>query len=191
VESRERILENIRKANVVKTPLPSLSAGSDASDNIERFTEVLVNIGGRVFPVESYEAISAQIKMLFPESVKIVSVLQELPWYTPTFSHDPHDLKDVDLAIMGGHFAVAENGAVWLTDELMGDRSLPFIAQHLALVVQAKDVVPTLADAYNRVAGHSFQFGTFIAGPSKTADIEQSLVLGAHGPKSLTVFLLR
>ena len=45
--------------------------------------------------------------------------------------------------------------------------------------------------AYERIGSSNPNFGTFIAGPSKTADIEQSLVLGAHGPKTLTVFLLR
>lgn len=48
--------------------------------------------------------------------------------------------------------------------------------------------------AYDRIAAleaaAAYGFSTFIAGPSKTADIEQSLVLGAHGPISLTVFLL-
>jgi L-lactate dehydrogenase complex protein LldG len=45
--------------------------------------------------------------------------------------------------------------------------------------------------AYERIGSLNQNFGTFIAGPSKTADIEQSLVLGAHGPKTLTVFLIK
>ena len=72
----------------------------------------------------------------------------------------------------------------------MGDRSTPFISQHLAVVIDKNDIVPTLHEAYDRINSLSYDFGIFIAGPSKTADIEQSLVLGAHGPKSMTVFLL-
>ena len=44
--------------------------------------------------------------------------------------------------------------------------------------------------AYDRIAQAEYPFGLFLAGPSKTADIEQSLVLGAHGSRSMTVFLL-
>ena len=45
-------------------------------------------------------------------------------------------------------------------------------------------------EAYDLIGDKDYGFATFIAGPSKTADIEQSLVLGAHGPKTMTVFLL-
>ena len=84
----------------------------------------------------------------------------------------------------------AENGAVWITEELMGHRALPFITQHLAIVINANDIVPTMHQAYKRIGDARQGFGTFIAGPSKTADIEQSLVIGAHGSRSMTVFLL-
>ncbi len=99
-------------------------------------------------------------------------------------------LENVSVAILAGHFAVAENGAVWITEEKMGDRVLPFICEHLVLVVDASAVHESMQDAYELLDSSDHSFGTFIAGPSKTADIEQSLVLGAHGPKTLTVFLL-
>ena len=67
---------------------------------------------------------------------------------------------------------------------------LPFICQHLVAVIDAQNIVATMQVAYDRIAGTQYGFGTFIAGPSKTADIEQSLVLGAHGPKTMTVFIL-
>jgi len=67
---------------------------------------------------------------------------------------------------------------------------LPFIAQHLAFVIRPEAIVPTMQEAYDRIGTVDYGFGTFKAGPSKTADIEQSLVLGAHGPKSLLVFVM-
>ena len=106
------------------------------------------------------------------------------------FGKDPRTLEDVSVSILEGHFGVAENGAVWITEENMGDRVLPFICEHLVLVMYASSIRDTMHQAYEYLHSSSYSFGTFIAGPSKTADIEQALVLGAHGPKTLTVFLL-
>jgi L-lactate dehydrogenase complex protein LldG len=103
---------------------------------------------------------------------------------------DPHKLQDIDYAVLPGQFAVAENAAVWVTDEGMPHRAIYFIAQHVALVVPAAHVVHNMHEAYQRIGALRAGFGCFISGPSKTADIEQSLVIGAHGARSLTVFLL-
>jgi L-lactate dehydrogenase complex protein LldG len=86
---------------------------------------------------------------------------------------------------------VAENGAVWLTEQVMGQRIIPYICQHLAVVVTEASIVPTLHEAYQQIGEGQYGFGAFIGGPSKTADIEQALVLGAHGPVSMTVFILK
>jgi L-lactate dehydrogenase complex protein LldG len=83
---------------------------------------------------------------------------------------------------------VAENGSIWVTDRAVRHRALFFIVQHLALVIPAHSIVHNMHQAYDRLELGGAEFGVFIAGPSKTADIEQSLVIGAHGPRSLTVF---
>jgi len=64
------------------------------------------------------------------------------------------------------------------------------VAEHLALVVAARDVVHDMHEAYRRISFPGAGFGTFIAGPSKTADIEQALVIGAHGARSCTLYLV-
>ena len=99
-------------------------------------------------------------------------------------------MQDVDVAILQARFGVAENGAVWVTEEDIKIRVLPFIPEHLVALLYTKDIVPTMHQAYERIGTEDYSFGAFIAGPSKTADIEQSLVLGAHGPKSMTILLL-
>ncbi|HTF18885.1 MAG TPA: LUD domain-containing protein, partial [Chryseolinea sp.] len=119
-----------------------------------------------------------------------VSMIDGLETSGDQLGSDPHSLENVQLSIIGGQFAVAENGAVWVTSDSMGDRALPFICEHIALVVPRSNIVDTMRHAYERIGSSAHDFGTFIAGPSKTADIEQSLVLGAHGPKSLILFLI-
>ena len=107
---------------------------------------------------------------------------------------DPHELESMDFAILPGHFGVAENGAIWVTDHGLRHRVIYFITQHLALVIKADQIVHNMHQAYEKLTesgdanyGRPVReraFGTFISGPSKTADIEQSLVIGAHGPRS-------
>jgi L-lactate dehydrogenase complex protein LldG len=103
---------------------------------------------------------------------------------------DPHALEGIDLAVLPGVFGVAENGAVWVDTRPLAHRGVFVVTQHLALVVRASEIVSDMHAAYARVdlAGPGLRL--FVAGPSKTADIEQALVIGAHGARSCTVFLV-
>ena len=101
---------------------------------------------------------------------------------------DPYELETLDFAIALGQFSVAENGAVWVSEAGLRHRAVLFIAQHMVLLLPADAIVDNMHEAYERLSFETAGFGTFISGPSKTADIEQSLVIGAHGPRSLIVF---
>jgi L-lactate dehydrogenase complex protein LldG len=72
----------------------------------------------------------------------------------------------------------------------MGNRILPFSTEQLIIVIEAKNIVNNMHDAYAAIDIQENGYGVFIAGPSKTADIEQSLVIGAHGPTDLIVFII-
>jgi L-lactate dehydrogenase complex protein LldG len=189
--SKEKILNNIAQATVNEKTLPQWKKNQGmGSVYAGEFVALLEKIGGKAVEVKDWAALGQYVLQNFSASDRIISTIPQLPWFAPQLSDDPHAFENVDLAILNGHFGVAENGAVWITDKLMGDRSIPFISQHLALVINKQDIVPTLQEAYERIDHDLYDYGTFIAGPSKTADIEQSLVLGAHGPKSMTVFLM-
>jgi L-lactate dehydrogenase complex protein LldG len=122
------------------------------------------------------------------EAATVVSTDPRYPGnLDPASIDDPLQLAGVDLAILRARLGVAENGAMWLSEREMVHRVLPFITQHLILLVDPGTIVATMHDAYRQVDIAETGFGLFVAGPSKTADIEQSLVIGAHGPRSLTV----
>lgn len=194
MSSREKILSKIKQNQPDVTPLPSLDGLKTVYPNpIGNFKEVLTLIGGQVVEVSDFEGVVDFVKRQVSSSVRLITTLPELSHLAEDNwqSTDPHTLANVELAIIRGHFGVAENSAIWVTEDLLGQRVTPFIAQYLAIILNEKDIVPTMHHAYERIGASDYGFGTFIAGPSKTADIEQSLVLGAHGPRGLTVFLMK
>jgi L-lactate dehydrogenase complex protein LldG len=193
--SREQILAAVKNNQPELTVLPLLDEFFQKHDYslLDKFTEVLTGIGGTVTEVENIAEAIAQIKAHYTlDGIRVVSPLESMKEIANVYLDQqfPHELENVELAILPVHFAVAENGACWVSEELFSDRVLPFITQHLVLILNKTEILPTMHEAYERIGGNQYGFGTFIAGPSKTADIEQSLVLGAHGARSLWVFII-
>ncbi|MFZ6010631.1 MAG: LutC/YkgG family protein [Bacteroidota bacterium] len=189
MNSREKILSTVLAHQPSLSPLPVTDIPSDTKhDVLEKFKTMLVSIGGAIVETDNIDAIKEFVNRNFTTARRVISLVPGM--FTAPLPADPHALEDVDVAILPGQFGVAENGAIWITDSAMGDRALPFICQHLVLVINRNDIVHNLHEAYQTIGSTHYDYGTFIAGPSKTADIEQSLVLGAHGPKGLVVVLV-
>jgi L-lactate dehydrogenase complex protein LldG len=198
MSSRDKILSAVEANQPSLRELPQMPSGPSLAggDLASQFVEVLESIGGAAYIVSGFARVATILHEQFAGAGRVISGCPELTSFAGRVNgnEDPHTLEDVDLAILPAHFGVAENGACWITETQMLHRALPFITQHLALVIHRRDIVADMHQAYDRIAelesAAPYGFATFIAGPSKTADIEQSLVLGAHGPMSLTVFLL-
>jgi L-lactate dehydrogenase complex protein LldG len=192
--SRESILQAVKKSQPSGRVLPKVPSDLSLAfeDNLSKFTEVLTGIGGRVIPVYANDKLENIIPEAFEGSADILSVSQQVSFgkINPLAFEQPHFLSEIHIALMDVQFGVAENGAVWVTEAQYKIRALPFICSHLAVLLRKKDIVPDMHAAYQCIGSSDYGFGLFIAGPSKTADIEQSLVLGAHGPKSMTVFVM-
>ena len=189
MSSREKILSEVRRNQPPKAPLPDLSKFKGREqDNVQEYMDTFTAIGGKCFVVDDVASMKALIAEQFDTNKRIVTTLSEFAGSFELYSPDvdPHTFEDIELGLIKAHLAVAENGAVWLTDPVMGQRIIPFICQHLAVWVDARSIVPTMHEAYQKIGLGDYGFGVFIGGPSKTADIEQALVLGAHGPISMT-----
>lgn len=212
--SKDTILASIRGNRPPAAGLPDLHhEWTTYDDRRQQFISVLESVGGQAIVAQNNADFAEHLKQLpiHSESQKIASLVPGIESINVDLSsiNSPHSLDDVDVAILPGEFAVAENAAVWVTDRNLQWRVLYFLCQHLVLVVPAAAIVDHMHAAYDRLTAPSERrgspppdpnhhstifiqpmFGTFISGPSKTADIEQSLVIGAHGPRSLTVCLL-
>lgn len=194
MSSREAILKAIKEGkNSGSMPLPEVNVAHMQYENKnEKFTTALASVGGNALFVESLAEVKTYIEEHYKDANVIVSHIEGLDVGTRVANEtdDPHTLKDVDLAIIKGEFAVAENGAVWVKEENCRHRALYFITQKLMIVVPKEAIVDTMHEAYERVSFETGNFGLFISGPSKTADIEQSLVIGAHGATEACVVLI-
>ncbi|RZK08579.1 MAG: lactate utilization protein B/C, partial [Flavobacterium sp.] len=159
---------------------------------IEKFTQVATGIGAKVYEVENIAQIKSLLADSYDASKRWVSSLAEFSdvAHTDIASVDPHELEDIELSVIKAQLGVAENSALWVPQMSVPQRVVPFICQHLAIIVDRDKIVPTLHQAYEIIGSQEYGYSAFIAGPSKTADIEQSLVLGAHGPRSLSVFII-
>ena len=104
--------------------------------------------------------------------------------------HSPHSAASLVVFGTSGEVAVAENGAIWVSDTMLKHRVALCLTQHLVLVVNADCIVNNMHDAYQRIENVRESYGAFISGPSKTADIEQSLVIGAHGARTLDIIVV-
>lgn len=168
MSSREKILSNIKANQPGILPMPEV-VWPDTDFNADTFVSNLKGIGGDVKFTANEEWIQQDIDK----------------------TNASKNLETIEVATVKGLIGVAENGAIWIDVDSLAHRAIPFICQHLVIVLEEKNIVPTMHHAYSTIDVAAQGFGVFIAGPSKTADIEQSLVIGAHGARSLTVYLIK
>lgn len=184
--SREKILSSIASNKPALTTLPNVSI-FEGDGSIERFKTVLEGIGGTAVELASKAECQAVIEKYYHD---LKNVASDIVNANVVVNHDTTKeiLEQVDLAVIQGEIGVAENGTIWVPESNMLNRALPFITQHLVLILDKKNIVANMQQAYNKLEGVG-GYGVFIAGPSKTADIEQSLVIGAHGARSMMVLI--
>ena len=218
MSARDEVLAAVRRAAVPAVELPELPAvwpgartrraerdagqlslalpqDAGSAELVRWFVESLRLVGGSAVQLVGREvlavAAAAQTATLAEPGRGIVSSVPGLAISTIVIGPDASRarLDEIELAFIPARFGVAENAAVWVDEADLPHRALPFMAQHLVIVLPKQEIVADMHAAYRRLPLAMPGYGVFISGPSKTADIEQALVIGAQGPKSLVVFL--
>lgn len=193
--SRQVILDRLRGTSVEGPALPTIDPSRliRFEDPVAHFETMLGLAGGQSHRVDSPSQIAGILGELaeFQSAQAIASTVPEAVASTVDLAsiRDPHRLSSLDWTIAQGEFGVAENGSIWIDGATLPHRVMIFVAQYLAIVISRREIVHHMHQAYARIGTPTPGFGVFVSGPSKTADIEQSLVLGAHGCRELQVFL--
>lgn len=201
MSDRERILARVRRAARHTVPHPGAHPTPEISGALESFGRALRAAGGEVDGprprAELGTAIRARAAALAAARVlaqpSAAALLEPFPGGVAVAAEGalPHAFAGVQLGVARGELGVAENGAVAVLGRDAPHRALLFLAEHLVLLLPASHLVPDLHSAFRALPADALEGPalTWIAGPSKTADIEQTLVFGAHGPRSLLVVL--
>lgn len=104
------------------------------------------------------------------------------------------EIESADCAIVEAHALLADTGSVLLMAHTYGDRLLPYLPRTCVIIADTSQLHPHMVDEALRPMFDAARSGKrgeacFVSGPSRSADIEKTLVLGAHGPQSVVVFL--
>jgi L-lactate dehydrogenase complex protein LldG len=162
-----------------KPPLPAVFR-----ENLQRMGEIFLDAPAGSDPLSPVHQKIADAKIVCSTAPEIAGNRD-----IATVS-SPHDVADVDFAIVRASFAVAETGSVLLSDADLHVNALAYLAQHLIVLLDPADIVPNLHHAYRRPEFRNRHYVAFHTGPSATADIEGVLIHGAQGVRSLSVLLM-
>ena len=193
MSSKEDILKKYRSNIREQFDMPDLSDIQAVTypDPLLQFINMTKSVGGNAIEVEECRDVNKLIRELFPDAVEIASNLPGITIATrnPDIVDDANDLNGTDVGIIRGEFGVAENGCVWIPQQ-MKEKAVCFISENLVILLPKSQIVNNMYEAYRRIKFNDYGYGTFISGPSKTADIAQVLVMGAQAARSATVLLI-
>lgn len=190
--NKEELFQKLRANTREQYDMPDMNIqGITYPDPFKQFAEMTKTVGGNIVEAKEGDDINDIIKSLYPEAKTFAS---NLPYITiaqknPDTVAEAKDLDGTDVGIVEGKIGVAENGCVWIP-QTMKEKAVCFISEYLVIILNKSDIVNNMHEAYKRISfDPQYNFGTFISGPSKTADIEQALVMGAQAARGVTVIV--
>ena len=190
---KEELLNKLRNNTHVQYDMPDMHIeGIRYEDTLRQFVEMTKSVGGHVIEAAEGESLDEVVRRAYPDAKTWASNLPEITiaQKNPDTVAEAADLNGTDVGIVRGEVGVAENGCIWIP-QTMKEKAVLFISEYLVIVLDRKNVVDNMHEAYARIEmDPRYNFGTFISGPSKTADIEQALVMGAQAARGVTVVLV-
>jgi L-lactate dehydrogenase complex protein LldG len=195
MSNKEDILKRYRANVKEKFDMPDLSdiKAITYPDPLVQFIKMTESVGGHVIEVKEGQNVNELVKEMYPDAKEIASNLPEITIATrnPDEVGRARDLNGTDVGIIRGKFGVAENACVWIP-QTMKEKAVCFISENLVILLPKSQIVNNMHEAYKRIEFDDIYdgYGTFISGPSKTADIAQVLVMGAQAARSATILLL-
>ena len=195
MSNKEDILKRYRANVREKYDMPDLSdiKAITYPNPLVQFAKMSEMVGGQVREVDQGRDVNVLIRELFPDAKEIASNLPEITIATrnPDMVGRARDLNGTDVGIIRGAFGVAENACIWIP-QTMKEKAVCFISENLVILLPKSQIVNNMHEAYKRIQFDKTYdgYGTFISGPSKTADIAQVLVMGAQAARSATILLL-
>ena len=193
--NKDDILKKYRANVREKFDMPDLSdiKAITYPEPLVQFVKMTEMVGGQVIEVDPGRDINVLIKELFPDAKEIASNLAEITIATrnPDTVGRARDLNGTDVGVIRGKFGVAENACIWIP-QAMKEKAICFISENLVILLPKSQIVNNMHEAYKRIEFDKEYdgYGTFISGPSKTADIAQVLVMGAQAARSTTILLM-
>lgn len=195
MSNKEDILKKYRSNIHERFEMPDLSDLTPITykEPLSQFIEMSKNVGGNIIEVKENQDINALVKELYPDAKEIASNLSEITIATrnPDTIENAQALNGTDVGIIRGMLGVAENGCIWIPQQ-MKEKAVCFISENIVILLRKSQIVNNMHEAYKQIAFDSKYdgYGTFISGPSKTADIAQVLVMGAQAARSVTILLM-
>lgn len=191
--NKEELFAKLRANTKEQFDMPDMNInGIRYEDTVKQFIQTTITSGGKIVEAKKTDDLNEIVRQAYPEAQVFASNLPAITiaQKNPDTAAEAADLNGTDVGIIQGEVGVAENACVWVP-QTMKEKSIMFISKNLVILLDRQNIVDNMHDAYKRIKmDERYNFGTFISGPSKTADIEQSLVMGAQAARSVTVVIL-
>ena len=189
--NKEELLGKLRRNTIHQFDMPEASIdGIKYENTIKQFIAMSHKVGSEVIEAKAGEDLNELIRKAYPEAQVLASNVKGIKVdLNPDMVSEAQDLNGTDVGIVEGDIAVAENGCVWVP-QTMKERVVCFVSENLVILVHRDKIVNNMHEAYRRIHMTEYGYGCFISGPSKTADIEQALVMGAQAAREVTVIIV-
>ena len=188
---KEELLQKLRSNTREQYDMPADDIqGITYDDTVAQFIEMSQAVGAHVVEAATGDSLDDIRRKAYPDAKVVASSLPEVRIATlnPDTVADAQALNGTDVGVVRGQIGVAENGCVWIPQS-MKQKAVCFICEYLVIVLPKSGIVNNMHEAYARIEMPATGLGSFISGPSKTADIEQALVMGAQAARGVTVVI--